>query len=200
MHLHVFPYATQRAGGQSAVGLRCRRKLHKRANRVQTWTRVNVHVRCIAQDIRLIWRSNKCRTAVAAAGNQERRADICSVLAPEEIEISLEEFPQADTGLQPSIIQQEGPARGAVCADNALVAVNGQQHAYELPLRRHYRDDPLSMELLSKKSLFYSARRLCRKSARQRVCSFRSFRIDGRYVQDCHQSSIDTEHWCTRAT
>jgi hypothetical protein len=77
---------------------------------------------------------------------------------PEEIEISFEEFPQADTGLQPPIIQQENPARGAVYADDALVAVNGQQHTYGLPLRRHYRDDPFSMELLSKKSLFYSAR------------------------------------------
>src|SRR6476646_2890673 len=200
MHLYVFPYATQRAGGQSAVGLRFRRKLHKCANRVQARTRVNVHVRCIAQDNRLTWRGNKCRTAVATTGNQEWRADICSVLAPEEIEISLEEFPQADADLHPSIIQQEGPARGAVCADDALVAVNGQQDTNEMALRRYYRDDPLSMKLLSKKSLFYSARRLCRKSARQHVCSFRSFRIDGRYVQDCHQSSIDTEHWCTRAT
>ena len=69
---------------------------------------------------------------------------------------------------------------------NALVAVNGKQHTYELSLRRYYRDDPLSMELLSKKSLFYSARRLCCKSARQRVCSFRKFGIDGGYVQDCY--------------
>ena len=187
MHLHVFPYPTQRASRQSAVGLRCRRKLHKCANRVQARTRVNIDVRCIARDNRRLVRwSNKCRTAVTSAGNQERRADICSGFAPEEIEISFEEFPQADTGLQRPIIQQEGPARCTVCADDALVAVNGQQHAYELPLRRHYRDDPLSMKLLSKKSLFYSPRRLCRKSARQRVCSFRKIRVDRGYVQNCY--------------
>ena len=134
----------------------------------------------------MIRRSNKCRIAVGTARNLEHRADICSVLAPEEIEISFEEFPQADTGLQPPIFQQEDPARGAVYANDALVAVNGQQDTSGLPLGRHYRDDPLSMELLSKKSLFYTARRLCGKSARQRVCSFRKFRIDGGYVQDCY--------------
>src|SRR5262245_36579178 len=167
MHLHVFSYATQCTSRQSAVGLRCRRELHKCANRIQTRTRVNFHVRCIARDHRrLIRRSNKCRTAVASSGNQERRADICSVLASEEFEISLKEFPQADTDLKPPIIQQEGPARGTVCADDALVGVNGQQHTYELSLWWHYCDDPLSMELLSKKSLFYSERGLFRKSPR----------------------------------
>src|SRR6516164_6888867 len=183
MHLHVFPYATQCTSRQPTVGLRSGRELHKCANRIQTRTRMNIHVRCIARDnCHPIRRSNKCRTAVTSAGNQERSANICSVLVPEEIEISFEEFPQADTGLQRPIIQQEGPARGAVCADDALVAVNGQQHPYGLPLPRYHRNDPLSMELLSKKSLFYSPRRLCRKSARQRVCAFREFRIDGRYV------------------
>src|SRR6516164_7698843 len=184
MHLHVFPYATQCTSRQSAVDLRCSRKLHKCANRIQARPRVNIHFRCIARDNRrLIRRSNKCRTAVVSAGNEERRADICSILAPEEIEISFEKFPQADTGLQRPIIQQERPARGAVCSDDALVAVNGQQHTYELPLRWHYRDDPLPMKLPSKKSLFYSERRLFRKSARQCMRSFRKFRIDGRYVQ-----------------
>src|SRR5215469_3612819 len=86
--------------------LRYRRELHKCANRVQTRTRVDIHVRSIARETgRLIWWGNKCRTAVAAAGNQERRAHICSILASEEIEISFEEFPQADTGLKPPIIQ-----------------------------------------------------------------------------------------------
>src|SRR6516162_3607318 len=186
MHLHVFPYATQCTSRQPTVGLRSGRELHKCANRIQTRTRMNIHVRCIARDnCHPIRRSNKCRTAVTSAGNQERSANICSVLVPEEIEISFEEFPQADTGLQRPIIQQEGPARGAVCAQDALVGIDGQQNAYELPLRGHYGDDPLSMELLSKKSLFYCDSGLFRKSPRQCMCSFRKFRIDGRYVQDC---------------
>src|SRR5215470_2859553 len=165
--------------------LRCRRELHKCANGVQTWTRVDIHVRSIARDTcrRVRWR-NKCRTAVAAGGNQERRAEIHSVLAPEDVWISLEEFPYGYAGLQSAIIQQESPARGTVCADDALVTINGQQHTCGRPVRRHYRDDPLSMELLSKKSLFYGACRLCHQSARQRMCSFGKFRIDGRYVQN----------------
>src|SRR5262245_20746652 len=56
------------------------------------------------------------------------------------------------------------------------------------------------MELLSKKPLFYGACRLCRQGARQRMCSFGKFRIDGRYVQDREQSSVDAEHGRTRTT
>src|SRR5262245_27532500 len=131
-------YPPHRTRRQSAtMWLRCGCELHKCANRVQAWTRVNKHTCCIVRGSRLIRWSNKCGTAVAAARNHERRADICSVLAPEEIEISFEEFPQADTGLQASIVQQKHPARGAVCANDALVAVKGQQYTYELPLRRH---------------------------------------------------------------
>src|SRR5712692_7780133 len=48
--------------------------------------------------------------------------------------------------------------------------------------------------MCSKKSLFYSAGRSHCKGASQRVRFFRKFGIDGRYVQNCHQSSIDAEH------
>jgi hypothetical protein len=76
---------------------------------------------------------------------------------PEEVDVSLEDRPQADTRTEPAIIEHEGRARGPVCADNALVAVNRQQHACTPSLWRRYRDDPLSTELLTKKSLFYRA-------------------------------------------
>ena len=143
--------------------------------------------------------SHKRGAAVVAAGDQQSRRDIGPVLAPEEVEVSFEDRPQADTGPQPAIIEQEGRARGPVCANDALVAVNRQQHAWNAALRRRYRDDPLSTELLSKKSLFYGARRSYCKRASQRVRSFREFRIDGRYVQDCHQSSVGAEHRRARA-
>src|SRR5260370_15022139 len=117
-----------------------------------------------------------------------------AVLESEEVEISLEDHPQADTGPQPAIIEKEGRARGRVGGSVGLVDGNRQQHAYDAALRRRYRDDPLSTELLSKKSLFYGPRRSCRKGASQRVRSLRELGIDGRYVQDCYQSSVGAEY------
>ena len=101
------------------------------------------------------------------------RRDIGRVLAPKERAVLFEQAPQADTGSQPSIIEQERGACGSVCADDALVAVGGQQHAGSAIFRRGNRDDPLSAELLSEKSLFYGARRCHRKGAGQRMRSFR---------------------------
>ena len=143
--------------------------------------------------------SHKRGPTVIAAGDQQSRRDIGPVLAPEEVDVSLEDRPQADTGPQPAIIEHEGRARDPVCADDALVAVNRQQHACSASLRRRYRDDPLSTELLTKKSLFYRARRSYCERASQRVRSFREFGIDGRDVQDCYQSPIDPEHRRARA-
>src|SRR5262249_2969973 len=85
-------------------------------------------------------------------------------------------------------------ARSTICANDALVPVERQQHACDAALRRRYRDDPLSTELLAKKSLFYGPRRFYREGASQRVRSFRELGIDGRYVQDCDQSSVGREH------
>src|SRR6267154_1989810 len=193
MHFHVFPYPTHRARRQSAVCLRCWRGLQKGLDRIQARTRIQV--RWIARGAHSVigW-GHKRRAAVMAAGDQQSRGDIGPVLAPEEVEVSFEDRPQADTGPQPAIIKQQGRARGPVSANDALVAVNRQQHAYDAALRRRYRDDPLTTELLSKKSLFYGSRRSCRKGASQRVRSLRELGIDGRYVQDCYQSSVGAEH------
>src|SRR5262249_57505061 len=99
---------------------------------------------------------HKRGAAVVAAGNQQSGADVGPVLAPKKLGVSLEDRPQADTGSQPAIIEQEGRARDPVCADDALVAVNRQQHAWYAAMGRRYRDDPLAPELLSQKSLFYA--------------------------------------------
>jgi hypothetical protein len=187
-------YPTHRAGRQPAACLRCwLRELQKGWDRIKA--RARMQIRLIARGAHngIGW-SHKRGAAVVAAGDQQSRGDIGPVLAPEEVEVSFEDRPQADTGPQPAIIEQEGRARGPVCANDALVAVNRQQHAYGAALRRRYRDDPLSTELLSKKSLFYGPRRSYRKGASQRVRSFRELGIDGRYVQDCYQSSVGAEY------
>jgi hypothetical protein len=106
----------------------------------------------------VIGRGRKRGPAVIAAGYQQSRGDIGQVLTPEEVDVSLEDRPQADTLPERAIIKHEGHARDPVCADNALVAVNRQQHAFTPSLWRRYRDDPLSTELRTKKSLFYCAR------------------------------------------
>ena len=64
-----------------------------------------------------------------AAGDHQARRDIGPVLASKEFEILLEHRPQADAVLKTAIIEQEGSARGAVCADDALVAIHCQQQA-----------------------------------------------------------------------
>src|SRR6267142_2329773 len=144
---------------------------------------MQVVVRWIARGTRRFGWSHKRGPTVIAAGEQQSRGGIAPVLAPEEVEISLEDRPQAGTRPEPAINEHEGRARDPVCADDALVAVNRQQHAWRASLRRRYRDDPLSTELLTKKSLFYRARRPYCERASERVRSFGEFRIDGR-VQD----------------
>src|SRR5712691_7593287 len=193
MHFHVFPYPTHRAGRHSPVCLRGWRELQRGLDRIQA--RARMQIRWIARGAHSVmgW-SHKRGAAVVAAGDHQSRVDIGPVLAPEQVEVSFEDRPQADTGPQPAIIEQEGRARGPVCANDALVAVNRQQHAYSAALRRRHRDDPLSTELLSKKSLFYGPRRSYRKGASQRVRSFRELGIDGRYVQHCYQSSVGAEY------
>src|SRR5258705_9295445 len=154
MHVQVFPYPTHRPGRQSAVCMRRWRELQKGLDRIQARARMQVHL--IARGAQSVsGRSHKRGAAVVAAGDQQSRVDIGPVLAPEEVEISFEDRPQADTGPQPAIIEQEGRARSPVCANDALVVVNRQQHAYSVARWRRYRDDPLSTELLSKNSLFY---------------------------------------------
>jgi hypothetical protein len=110
--------------------------------------------------------------AVIAAGDQQSRRDIGPVLTPEEVDVSLEDRPQADTRLETAIIEHEGRARDPVCADNALVSVNRQQHACTSSFRRRYRNDPRSTELLTKKTFFYRARRPNSERTSQRVRAF----------------------------
>ena len=50
-------------------------------------------------------------------------------LRRKRFEILLKHRPQADTVLKTAIIEQEGSARGAVCADDALLAIYCQQQA-----------------------------------------------------------------------
>ena len=72
MHLHVFPYATQRAGGQSAMGLRCWRKLQKIVDQIQARTRMQIDVRWVAPGTYvLIGWSHKGGAAVITAGEQQ---------------------------------------------------------------------------------------------------------------------------------
>ena len=55
--------------------------------------------------------SDKRGPTVIAAGDQQSRRDIGPVLAPEEVDVSLENRPQAGTGLEPAIIEHKGRAR-----------------------------------------------------------------------------------------
>src|SRR5262249_1186323 len=100
----------------------------------------------------------------------------------------------ADAGAQRTIIEHERRARGPVCADDALVTVDRQQHPDNAALGRRHRDDPVLTELLSKESLFYGARRPYCKGAGERMPALREFGMDGGYVQDRRQCSIDAKH------
>src|SRR6266403_1199701 len=193
MHFHVFPHPTHRAGRQSALCLRCWRQ-PRNINRAQARARVQVALRWIVRGTHRFRWSHKHGPTVIAAGDQQSRRDIAAVLAPEEVDVSLENRPQAGTGLEPAIIEHEGRARDPVCTDDALASGNRQQHARSASFRRRYRDDPLSTEVLAKKSFFYRARRSYCEGASQRVRSFGESRIDGRDVQDCNQPPIDPEH------
>src|SRR6266850_2106001 len=154
MHFHVFPHATYCALRQAAVCLRGWRwrQLEKGVDRVQAGAGMQFAVGWTARNFG--W-SHKRAAPVVAAGDQQSRMDISPVLAPKQVSVSFEDSPQADAGPQPAVIEHEGHACDLVCADDALVAVNCQQHAHSAALGRRHRDDPLSTELLSKESFFY---------------------------------------------
>src|SRR6266699_3632107 len=61
--------------------------------------------------------------------------------------------------LKSAIIEQEGSARDAVCADHALVAVHRQQRARGILTRRRDRNDPMMTEIFAKEPFLYGARR-----------------------------------------
>jgi hypothetical protein len=85
------------------------------------------------------------------------------------------------------------PSRRGFGYDDALVVVHGQQHAGCVLLWWRDRHNPRVTEMLSEKPLLYGARRIYRKDASQCVRSFGAARIDGRYVQDGHQPSVNAE-------
>src|SRR5580700_10219397 len=91
----------------------------------------------------LIRWSHKRGAALVATDEQNSRKDVGPFFAPKEVDVSFEDRPQADTGPEPAIIEQEGPARNPVCADDALLGVNRQQHPWNDALGRRYRNDPL---------------------------------------------------------
>jgi hypothetical protein len=98
--------------------------------------------------------------------------DIGLILPSKEFEVSLEYRPQADTGFEPAIIEQEVSARGSVSTDDVLVAIHCQQHAGRILLRWRDCNHPILTKVLSKKPFFYGACRVHRQGARQGVCPF----------------------------
>jgi hypothetical protein len=148
---------------------------------------------------RAIGWSDKRGPTIIAAGDQQPHGEIDPVPVPKNVDVSLEDRPQAGTCPESTIIEHKGCAREPVCAHDTLAAVNRQQHVLSASLRRRYRDDPLSTEVLTKKSLFYRACRSQCERTSERVRSFREFRIDGRDVQHCYQSPINPEDRRTRA-
>src|SRR5882724_984022 len=85
------------------------------------------------------------------------------------------------------------PARTTIRANDALTVVHRQQHPGDALLGQRDRNDPLTTEPLTEKSLFNCARRLYGKNAGQRMRSFRAPGIDRGDVQDRDQSSVDAE-------
>jgi hypothetical protein len=153
------------------VSLRRGNNVPDRTKQIQARARVQRATRLVLPGAQSALRRRYERRAIfIAAGDHESGRDIGGVLAPKQREISFKYAPQADTGHQPAIIEQEARARGPVCAD-ALAAVHGQQHTVDARLVRPDHDDPLSVELLSEKSLFYRARRRHREWAGQRMRS-----------------------------
>src|SRR5258708_13020893 len=114
MRFHVFPPPTHRARRQSAICLRCWRQ-RRNINRARA--RVQVAVRWIARGTRRFGWSHKRGPTVIAAGDQQPRRDIGPVLAPEEVDVSLENRPQAGTRLEPATIAHERPAPPPPCPD-----------------------------------------------------------------------------------
>jgi hypothetical protein len=158
-----------------AACLRRRRHRSESTDHVQARARVQRGV-CRVAPIRerLHWRRHQGGAALAAARDHQARGDISPILASKEFEIALEHRPQADTGLKTAIIEQEGSARDAVCADDALVAIHRQQNAGRILTRRRDRNDPMMTEMLAKEPLFYGARRSHRKGTGQGVRAFRA--------------------------
>lgn len=75
-----------------------------------------------------------------------------------------------------------------------LVAIYGQQHAAGAPVRWLDCQDPLVTEVLSERPFFYGARGIYCKCAGQRVRLFRASGVDGSYVQNSHQPSVDADN------
>jgi hypothetical protein len=96
------------------------------------------------------------------------------------------------------VIQERG-SRGSVCANDALVMVDGEQHSPVAVFGHCKRDDPRGSKLLPKKSLFDGARRRDCQDTRQCVGPFRQSGIDRRDVQYRHQASIRAENRRSRA-
>jgi hypothetical protein len=64
--------------------------------------------------------SHKRGPTVIAAGDQQSRRDIRPVLAPEEVEVTLEDRPQADARGEPVIIEHEGTSPSRAHSDLAI--------------------------------------------------------------------------------
>jgi hypothetical protein len=128
------------------------------------------------------------------ASDYQLGGDVGFFLASKEFEVSLEYRTHVNTGFETTIIEQEVSARGSVSADDVLVAVHRQQHARLILVRGRDRNDPIVTKVLSKRPLFYGARRVYREGARQGVCPFRPSRIERGHVQDRHQPSVDAKN------
>src|SRR5438270_4615145 len=74
------------------------------------------------------WR-HQCRQDLIAAYDDKSCRDVARVVPPKERAVSFEEGPEAAPGSEPFIIEQERGSRGSVCAHDALVMVDGQQHS-----------------------------------------------------------------------
>ena len=195
VQIDEFPDPAHRACRQSTLRVRCRRQLQEGADRVQARARMQSAVPRTERSAHgVLRRRHEGWAALAAAGEEQLRIGIGLVLAPKEVGVPLEDRPQADAGVEPVIIEHEGPARDPAGPDNPLAGVDRQQHAGSAAVERRDRDDPLPTMLLAKESLFYGAPRLHRQGTRQRVCPLRELGIDRRYVQNGHQLSIGAEH------
>src|SRR6516162_4546341 len=201
LRFYVFAYPAHGAGWKTAACLRCRRELPHIGEQIGPRAGVQIDARRALPNARSpLGGSHQRRPSLVAPGDDEQRRDIARILPPKKRAVLFKEVPQADTGAQRAIVEQERSARGSVCADNALAAIDGEQHACGALVRRRNRDDPLSTELLPEKPFLYGARRRHRKGACQRMRSFRPVRIDRGDIQDRDQSSIDIENRRARTT
>src|SRR6185312_4427208 len=123
MHFHVVAHATHCAGRQAAVSLPDGNKLPNRAKQIRARARVQRGI-CLVLPPTLGRRYER-GAIFATAGDHKSSRDICAVLAPKQRVISFKYAPQADASQQLAIVEQKRDARGSVCADNALTAVDG---------------------------------------------------------------------------